>query len=141
VKNVILSELSKQDYKNYTKVVGLKEGNPLFSSLTAQKLDKPISLFRGNYFPRFNGSSDAADYFDGLILQSDKVVLLDDCTFRGTTLMQAHEKINAIGAQVVGVFLLFDTSDRTASNYFASRGISYNSLLTIDQAELDKLKH
>lgn len=133
--NLISSTLDKRlnspDYRSIDRIVGMKEGNPLVTALVAEKLKMPISLYRGVDFPRFHDSKDPADFFDGEIHPGERVILVDDATFRGTTLIGAARKLTELNAQPLEAFLLFEPKLDTARRSLGNLDIPLRSVLTL----------
>lgn len=123
-----------------TRLVGMKEGNPLLAGCVARKLRMPLALYRGADFPTFHGSADAADRIDGVIQRGDAVLLLDDCTFRGTTLEGAKQTCQDLGASVAGVCLLFEPANGIARGRLDKFGIPLNAAVVVTEPVLKTLR-
>jgi orotate phosphoribosyltransferase len=140
VANQIRSELARANFIQYDRIIGMKEGNPLVSALVAEKLKLPFALYRGSSFPRFHGSQDPTDLFDGEIEIDENVILIDDSTFRGTTLLNAAISLEALKSKVVGVFLLFEPELATARKSLENRNIQMHSVIVIDKKVIADLR-
>jgi adenine/guanine phosphoribosyltransferase-like PRPP-binding protein len=121
-----------------TKLVGMKEGNPILAARVARKLRLPLALYRGADFPRFHGSTAASDLLDGHVGSDDAVLLIDDSTFRGTTLDAAKNVCQELGARVVGVSLLFRPDNDLAIERLANTPI--NAAVVISKRVLAGLR-
>jgi adenine/guanine phosphoribosyltransferase-like PRPP-binding protein len=132
--------LLREPHFSVGRIVGMKEGNPLVAAQVSRKLRLPLALYRGPDFPVIHGSKEPADLFDGVVTAGEAIALVDDCTFRGTTLDGARQACEQMGARVVGVYLLFQTDKQAAEHKFSKLGVSFKSALKIDDEVLKKLR-
>lgn len=140
VGNEIQRGLLKTPPVSVARLVGMKEGNPLLAARVARKLRMPLALYRGADFPVFHGSAEAADRMDGSIQRGDIVLLLDDCTFRGTTIDGAKQTCQDLGAVIAGICLLFEPVNGLARERFDKAGVPLRSAVTLDQRMLRILR-
>lgn len=140
IANDIRNNLTNVDFKEYNRIIGIKEGNPLMTAVVAQKLQLPLALYRGTDFPRFHGSTDPVDFFDGKITLGENVILVDDATFRGTTLISATKLLTSMNIHVVGIFLLFEPNMDLARNSFKSLNIHFHSVIKVNKQIEKELK-
>jgi adenine/guanine phosphoribosyltransferase-like PRPP-binding protein len=136
----ILGRIGDPGYKSIDKLVGMKEGNPLVAGEVSRKLNLPLVLFRGMDFPRFHGSEDPMDYMDGIISEHERTILIDDATFRGTTLLQAVQVIRRLGAEPLATFLLFEPFDSQARQSLEGSHIPICSVVEIDEKVISELE-
>jgi len=65
----------------------------------------------------------------GALLPSDRVVVVEDTTTRGTSLLNAVEVVRAFGAEVVFASVIVDRGT-TCGDLCAAAGVPYRPLLT-----------
>ena len=92
----------------FNKVVIPKSGNILFSTKVAEKLGVEIIAFRGEKYciAKDEHLEPKQNYFDGNVNESDKVIIVDDVTFRGNTVMNTLEWLKNVGIKAEAVFVL-----------------------------------
>ncbi|GAI53379.1 unnamed protein product, partial [marine sediment metagenome] len=92
----------------FDKVVIPKSGNVLLTIRVAEKLGVKIAAFRGENYPiaKDEHLELKQNYFDGNLEESDKVIIVDDVTFRGNTIMKTLEWLKNAGVKTEAVFVL-----------------------------------
>lgn len=93
---------------DFNKVVIPKSGNVLFSIKVAEKLGIDIVAFRGKEYRIADDRhlEFKKNYFDGYLEKNDKVIIVDDVTFRGNTIMKTLEWLNNAKVEIIAVFVL-----------------------------------
>ena len=92
----------------FNKIVIPKSGNVLFSIKVAEKLRTEVAAFRGEAYPiaKDEHLELKTNYFDGRLVNGDKVIIVDDVTFRGNTIMNTLEWLKNAGVEAKAVFVL-----------------------------------
>jgi len=93
-----------------------------------------VSATRGRSLRSFSVRKEAKDHgvmgrLAGAIQPDDRVVITEDTTTRGTSLMEAVEVVREFGAEVVLVTLIVDRGD-TCAGLCDAAGVPYVPLLT-----------
>ena len=89
---------------------------------------------RGRELRSFSVRKEAKDHgvtgrLAGALQRGDRVVITEDTTTRGTSLMEAVEVVREFGCEVVLVTLIVDRGD-TCAALCAAAGVTYRPLLT-----------
>lgn len=100
-----------------------------------------IAAERGRPLRSFSVRKEAKDHgvtgrLAGAIQPGDKVVITEDTTTRGTSLMEAVEVVRAFGADPVLVTLIVDRGG-TCADLCAAAGVAYAPLLTAPDLGFD----
>lgn len=92
----------------FTKVAIPKSGNVLFSIKVAEKLRTEIVAFRGESYPIAQDEhlDLRNNYFDGKLEDDDKIIIVDDVTFRGNTVMDTLKWLKNANVTTKAVFVL-----------------------------------
>ena len=93
-----------------------------------------VGATRGRMLRSFSVRKEAKDHgvmgrLAGAIEPGDRVVVTEDTTTRGTSLMEAVDVVRALGAEVVLVTLIVDRGD-TCAGLCQAAGVPYQPLLT-----------
>lgn len=93
-----------------------------------------IAAIRGRDLRSFSVRKEAKDHgvtgrIAGALMPGDKVVITEDTTTRGTSLMEAVEAVRAFGAEPILVTVIVDRGGTCAAMCEAA-GIAYQPLLT-----------
>lgn len=93
-----------------------------------------VAATRGRGLRSFSVRKEAKDHgvmgrLAGAIVPGDRVVITEDTTTRGSSLMEAVEVVRAFGAEPVLVTLIVDRGD-TCATLCAEAGVPYVPLLT-----------
>ncbi|HSJ90485.1 MAG TPA: orotate phosphoribosyltransferase [Ilumatobacter sp.] len=93
-----------------------------------------VAATRGRYLRSFSVRKEAKGHgvtgrLAGALLPGDKVVITEDTTTRGTSLMEAVEVVREYGCEVVLVTLIVDRGD-TCAGLCVEAGVAYVPLLT-----------
>lgn len=93
-----------------------------------------VAATRGRSLRSFSVRKEAKDHgvtgrIAGALVPGDRVVITEDTTTRGTSLMEAVEVVQAFGCEVVLVSLIVDRGT-TCAELCAAAGVPYNPLLT-----------
>ena len=93
-----------------------------------------VPATRGRMLRSFSVRKEAKDHgvmgrLAGAIEPDDRVVITEDTTTRGTSLLEAVEVVRGLGAEVVLVTLIVDRGD-TCAVLCAEAGVPYRPLLT-----------
>jgi len=101
----------------FDKVVIPKSGNVLFSIKVAEKLGVEIVAFRGENYPIAEDKDleFEKNYFDGYLKANDRVIIIDDVTFRGNTIMKTLEYLKNANVETKAVFVLAAHQQHVAS--------------------------
>lgn len=78
-------------------------------------------------------------YIEGPIQPGDKVVVIDDVVTTGGSALQAADRVEEFGAQVVCMVGIVDRMQGGAAN-FAARGYPFRTLLTIEDFGIEPPK-
>ena len=100
-----------------------------------------IAATRGRHLRSFSVRKEAKDHgvtgrLAGALLPGDHVVVTEDTTTRGTSLMEAVEVVRAFGCDVVLVTLIVDRGT-TCARLCAEAGVPYQPLLTATDLGFD----
>ena len=92
----------------FNKIVIPKSGNILFSIKAGEKTGYPIVGFRGRDFAIADNTSlnIEENYFDGILLPNDRVIIIDDITFRGDTIKETIGYLKTAQVKTIAVFVL-----------------------------------
>lgn len=93
-----------------------------------------IAATRGRMLRSFSIRKEAKDHgvtgrIAGPLLVGDRVIVTEDTTTRGTSIIEAVDVVEAFGATVVGVVVIADRGG-TCAGMLAERNIPYHPLLT-----------
>lgn len=93
-----------------------------------------VAATRGRELRSFSVRKEAKDHgvtgrLAGALMVGDRVVITEDTTTRGTSLMEAVDVVRAFGAEPVLVTLIVDRGD-TCAALCADAGVAYAPLLT-----------
>ena len=93
-----------------------------------------VAATRGRHLRSFSVRKEAKDHgvtgrLAGALLPSDRVVVVEDTTTRGTSLLEAVEVVRAFGAEVVFASVIVDRGT-TCGDLCAAAGVPYRPLLT-----------
>ena len=93
-----------------------------------------VAATRGRHLRSFSVRKEAKDHgvtgrLAGALQPGDRVVITEDTTTRGTSLMEAVDVVRAYGCEVVLVSLIVDRGD-TCSALCEAAGVPYAPLLT-----------
>ena len=93
---------------DFNKIVIPKSGNVIFSIKVAEKLGVDVVAFRGkdHAIAEDQHLEFKKNYFDGNLEDKDSVIIVDDVTFRGNTIMQTLEWLKNAGVEIKAVFVL-----------------------------------
>ena len=93
-----------------------------------------VAATRGRHLRSFSVRKEAKDHgvtgrLAGALLPSDRVVVVEDTTTRGTSLLEAVEVVRAFGAEVVFASVIVDRGT-TCTQLCSDAGVHYAPLLT-----------
>ena len=114
---------------DYVAVGGLTMGaDPVAFGVAA------VAATRGRDLRSFSVRKEAKDHgvtgrLAGALQPGDKVVIVEDTTTRGTSLLEAVEVVRAFGAEVVLASVIVDRGT-TCADLCAADGVAYTPLLT-----------
>jgi uridine monophosphate synthetase len=69
---------------------------------------------------------------EGAFKKGDRVVVLDDLISSGLTKVEAMDRLNGAGLNVVGIVVLVDRQP-AASNFFADRNVAFRAFITLKE--------
>lgn len=100
-----------------------------------------VGATRGRMLRSFSVRKEAKDHgvmgrLAGAIEPGDRVVVTEDTTTRGTSLMEAVDVVRELGAEVVLVTLIVDRGD-TCAGLCEQAGVAYRPLLTATDLGFD----
>lgn len=101
----------------------------LATALHAANLGRPLKAFSIRKAAKDHGTEGR---LVGPVGRGDRVVMLEDTTTTGGTLMEAIEVAEKEGLEVVQVVVLVDRSRGQAERLIAGRGIGYTAVLRPD---------
>jgi len=109
-------------------VGGLETGAiPIVGALCARSwLEKPI---RGFFVRKENKGHGTDQRVDGLLERGSKVILVEDVTTTGGSVMQAVEQARQFGCTILKVVSVVDRLEGAADNFRAA-GIKFESMFT-----------
>jgi orotate phosphoribosyltransferase len=125
----------------FNKIVVPKSGSPTIGFLLSQVLRVPCVFFRGDSEPKVRSSSDVSTYFDGSVLPSDKLILIDDSTTGGRMFNQAITKIREAKAEVHHAFILFEPIGKDARGLLAHSGVDLHSIVQMNDETISRLSN
>lgn len=98
----------KENKLKFDKVVIPKSGNALFGVRAAEKTGYPLVGYRGKDFSIADEEAlpIQENYFDGILEDGDRVIIIDDITFRGDTVRETVSFLNKANVKVLAVFVL-----------------------------------
>lgn len=93
-----------------------------------------VAATKGQMLRSFSVRKEAKDHgvtgrLAGALLPDDHVVIVEDTTTRGTSLLEAVEVVRAIGARVVLASVIVDRGT-TCADLCSAEGVNYQPLLT-----------
>lgn len=93
-----------------------------------------VAATQGRALRSFSVRKEAKDHgvtgrLAGALVPGDRVVIVEDTTTRGTSLMEAAEVVREFGAEPILISLIVDRGD-TCAGLAAAAGIPYRPLLT-----------
>jgi len=106
----------KETKLKFDKVVIPKSGNTLFGVRAAEKTGYPLVGYRGKDFSIAddNALPIQENYFDGILEAGDRVIIIDDITFRGDTVRETVSFLDAAQVKVLAVFVLSAHAEHVA---------------------------
>ena len=116
---------------DYSAIGGMTIGaDPIIGGVLVVAGEKGRSLdgFLVRKEPKGHGTQ---RYIEGPVTPGAKVVVIDDVVTTGGSALQAIERIEEFGCQVVCVVGIVDRKEGGAAN-FAAKGVPFRSLLTIE---------
>ena len=124
---MILDKLKNQ---NVTAIGGLELGAcPVVSNVVAisHSYGKPINGFYIRKQPKGRGTNQRIEGLD--LNKDDRVVLVEDVTTTGGSVLKAVEAITALGCDIAGILTIVDRQQGAEAN-LARHGLSLTALLT-----------
>ena len=100
-----------------------------------------VAATKGRMLRSFSVRKEAKDHgvtgrLAGALLPDDRVVIVEDTTTRGTSLLEAVEVVRAFGASVVLASVIVDRGT-TGADLCAAEGVEYRPLLTATDLGFD----
>lgn len=100
-----------------------------------------VAATKGRMLRSFSVRKEAKDHgvtgrLAGALLPDDRVVIVEDTTTRGTSLLEAVEVVRAFGASVVLASVIVDRGT-TCADLCATEGVEYRPLLTATDLGFD----
>lgn len=108
-----LARLIKKEFPETTKIAGVATAGIAHGALIANELNLPFVYVRPE--PKKHGRGQQVE---GLLLESDKVVLVEDLISTGKSSLKAVDAVRKFPAEVLGVVALFTYSFPEAINNF-----------------------
>lgn len=116
---------------DYTAIGGMSIGaDPIVGGVltAAAARGRKLDGFLVRKEPKGHGTK---QYIEGPVESGAKVVVIDDVVTTGGSALQAADRIEEFGCDVVCVVGIVDRKEGGAAN-FAARGVEFRSLLTIE---------
>lgn len=113
--------------ENFDAVGGLTMGADPFAHGIAMELGNSVAWFSVRKNQKEHGDESLVEGAD--LLPGTKVLLVDDVVTLGGSIQKAYREIARCRSQIVGAVTLTDRG-RSASAFFAERGVPYRSLAT-----------
>ncbi len=112
----------------FDRIAGIPTAGISFGSITAYLLKKPFVYVRT--IERQHGRGKKVE---GILLQGDRVLLMDDLITKGGSILKTAEAVRAEGGLVTDAVVLLDREENGKAN-LAKAGIKLHYLLTTTEA-------
>ncbi|MBS9335059.1 orotate phosphoribosyltransferase [Fructobacillus sp. M1-13] len=120
-----LADLVQTAYPKTTVIAGVATAGIPQAALVAEKLDLPMVYVRSK--PKDHGTK---SQIEGVLNESDQVLLIDDLISTGGSVLQAAKAVSEAGYQVTGVLSIFSYDFPDASQNFAAAGLTFKPIVT-----------
>lgn len=141
--HILTSYLRSQNVnlKEIDLVVGIKGGAPTIAFSLAERLEKPLALFRGSNQYKYNPAEKRpATLFDGDLLVGKKAVIVDDSTTGGRKAFDCIDALRGAGVKVDEFWVMFEPlGKKTREHLKEQKGVTLRSVVTMDDATIAQL--
>lgn len=122
-------------------VVGIKGGSPTIAVSLAEKLGKPVALFRGKNQYKYNAAQKKATaLFDGKLLTGKIAVIVDDSTTGGRKAFDCIEALRAAGVIVKEFRVMFEPLGKNARQLLQEQQqVTLRAIVTMDEQVIGEL--
>jgi orotate phosphoribosyltransferase len=122
-----LAEIILAEFNEADRIAGIATAGIAHGVLCADRLKKSYCYVRPE--PKKHGLKNQVE---GLILEGDKVVLIEDLISTGKSSLQAIEGVRKEGGEVIGLVSLFNYGFEEAKNRFEAENIKVVSISNFD---------
>ncbi|MFV0499438.1 MAG: orotate phosphoribosyltransferase [Bacilli bacterium] len=123
-----LAKLIKEMYPDCTNVVGTATAGIAHAAIVAHLLNLPNSYVRNS-----NKEHGRQNQIEGKIIQSDKVVIVEDLISTGGSVIKVANTLKKLGVEVLGVVSIFSYQLEKGLDNFAKENLNYLSLTNINE--------
>ena len=120
------AEKITQKYIDAEILSGVATGSIALSAWVAEKLRLPMIYARK---PKGYGHNKA---YEGKLREGQKVVVVEDVISAGGSSLEAVRKLREVGANVLGVFVIYSHNLKKSFTAFEEEGLKYTALCTFD---------
>lgn len=122
-------------------IVGIKAGSPALALTVADKLSKPIALFRGAGQYKYNiGHPDPLALFDGSLEGKKTAVIIDDSTTGGRKAFDCIDALRLLEIKVSEFWVLFEPLGKdTRKALLELKGVTLRSVVQMDENVIQDL--
>jgi len=125
----VANTLADQIIKKYIDVEilsGVATGSIAITALVSEKLHLPMIYARK---PKGYGHNKS---YEGKLRKGQKVVVIEDAISTGGSSLEAVQRLNEAGANVLGVFVIYSHNLKESFENFAKLNIKYTALCTFE---------